>query len=457
MKIIKNIENGIVLENGELLGLNIGLSNRGTAGTEFSDIRKKPGYILKSSGVETFTLPEITEINDEILIYSNDINCGLKPLYSSDNDLETITEIVQFFSLLKERGYETSYFASNLLYKTDDDQLLMMPPSIIAYINERETLAKKLSNLSIYSHPDLKGERALLFSIGVILFEHTTDNYPIDYNDVENLRDKMRRKRFFKPVWKNIRLNSEICSLIETLLDADRDISLEETYSKLKKLTTEGIYRTDINLEQEQPIYTRKENNLLRSEKQRALFIKHKGTLIGVGIAVLVLMGFFGTMISNALKPPATSGFSQQQVVESYFTAFKTLDPQLIDDVLAKGIRKGDSTEISTLFVTLKMRTQSDPTAVLLSPKEWLTLPDDKKANSDVYGMHNLTIEPIGKDKFSVKYEKWFTQPADSLADVYVMEVYRMIKDEIFTMTETKYSYEVSDITTVSDRSEQVW
>lgn len=459
MNKIKNIENSMILaiDNKNLLGLNIGLSNRGTAGTEFSEIRKKNGYILKSSGLETFTLPEITEIDDKVVIYSNDLNCGIKPLFSSDNDLDTIKEVVRFFSLLKEIGDDTSYYAANLIYKTDDDQILMMPPSIIEYINERESLAKKLSNLSIYRHPDLKGERSLLFSIGVVLFEHTTDNYPIEYNDVEDLRDKMRRKRFSKPIWKNIKLNTEICTLIETLLDADRHITLEDTYNQLKTLATKGLYRTEIDQEKEQSIYTRKENNLLRSEINRARFIKYKGALVGVGIVVLVLFGFFGTMITNALKPPTTTGFSQQQVVETYFTAFKSLDPQLIDDVLAKGVRKGDSTEISTLFVTLKMRTQSDPTSKLLSPKEWLELSEDKKGNADVYGMHNLKIENLDKNKFSVRYEKWFTQPADSYSEEYVMEVYKLIRDEIFTLTETKYSYEVSDITTVSERSEQVW
>lgn len=460
MNVIKKLDNSIILEqnNNETLGLNVGLSNRGTAGTEFSDIRKKVGYILKGDILEEFTLPEITEIDEKIVIYSKDMHCGINPLFTKDNDLVTIKEIIRFFTILKNRNIEPTTYSNNLLYKTDEGNLIMMPPEIIKFINDRDSLAKKLSNQSIFKHPDLQNEQSLLYSIGILLFEHTTDGYPIVYNDVEDLRDKMRRKSLIKPRWKNIKLNDGICRLIEDLLDIDVEITLNETLQRLEKLLKDGIYRDVSDLEDESIKNEKLKNRMLKSEEHRRLFIKYKGLLIGIGVGVLILATFFGSIISNALKPPKTVGFSEIQIIESYFASFQTLDPELIDDVLAKGIRKSDSTEISTLYVTAKMRTQNDPTAKISTPSEWLTYDDAKKSLSDVYGIYDLKIEPLTDTTFSVHYEKWFTQPADDdISAEYVMEVQKWVRDEIFTLTKTKYSYEISNIETLLERSEKVW
>lgn len=460
MNVIKRLESSIILdlEGSQILGLNIGLTNRGTVGTEFSEIRRESGFILNGDTVEEFNLPEITEIDNKIVLYSKTLNCGVKPLFDSDNDIKTIGEIIRFFSILKAKGISLTPYSNNLIYKTDNGDLLMMPPSIINYINDRASLAKKLSDQSIYIHPDLKSERSLLFSIGILLYEHTTDGYPIVYSDVEDLRDKMRRKVIIKPRWKNIRLNDEVCHLIDNLLDSDVEISLEETMGKMEPILKDGIFREDGDLIQEAILYEKLKTKMLNSEIWRHRFIKYKGLLIGVGIGLIILIAFFGSIISNALKPPKTVGFSRLQVVETYFAAFQTLDPELIDDVLAKGVNKNDSNEISTLYVTTKMRTQNDPSAVMLSPAEWLKLDDEKRAVTDVYGIYNLKIEPLSETTFNVHYEKWYTQAAnEDISAEYVMEVHKLVMNEIFTLTKTEYSYEISNIETVTERSEKVW
>lgn len=460
MNVIKKFDNNLILEldNKTTLGLNIGLSNRGTAGTEFSEIRKRPGFILKGNVLEEFNLPEITEIDDKIIIYSNSLSSGINPLFTSDNDLVTIKEVVRFFTILKDKGIELTTYSRNLLYKTDDGNLIMLPPDIIEFINERDSLAKKLSNQSIFKHPDLKSEQSLLYSIGILIFEHTTDGYPIVYSDVEDLRDKMRRKKLIKPRWKNVKLNDDICKLIEDLLDSELELTLNQILPRLEKLLKDGIFRDDINLEDEILQNDRLKNKMIKAEEHRRFLIKNKGLLIGVGIGIMILVTFFGTIISNALKPPKTVGFSEQQVIETYFAAFQTLDPELIDDVLKKGVRKNDSTEISTLYVTVKMRTQNDATAQMVTPAEWLTLDDVQKSNTDVYGIYNLEIDPLNDISFTVHYEKWFTQPEnDDISAEYIMEVQKLIKDEIFTMEKTKYSYVISKIETISERSEKVW
>jgi len=446
------------INNKHVLGLNIGISNKGTAGTDFTERRREPGYILTNSGIKEFKLPEITELENNVIIYSNDHNFNLKPLFEESFDIGAVQKLISFYLALKKESINLPIFSSNMFYIMESGDILMMPPSIIEFINNRESLEKKLSDVSVYRHPDLKGEKSLLYSIGILLYKITTNSYPIVFSDVEDLRDKMRRKKLIQPRWKNVKISDALNNLIFSLLDIETTLDLPLTLKKLNDIVNTGVYREDGDYSEEAEINRQKENSLLKWEERRAFGLKHRGLLVGCGIAGIILISIFGTMINNALKPPVTSGFTQHQVVETYFEAFQTLNPELIDDTLGKGVRNNDSTEISTLYVTAKMRTQTDPNATIISPKEWLTLPENERQNVDVYGINNLQIDVLEDNIYKISYEKWYTQAddGDMSADL-VLGVYKLIREEIFTLEETKYSFEIVKIETLVETSDRVW
>lgn len=460
MTIIKRLENSIILNNGvrDLLGINIGINNKGTAGTEFSNIRKDRGFILKDGEISEFNLPMITEIDNEVIIYSEEFNCGLSPLFNEQSDFDTIKEIIHFFNILKDRGEEIHSYATNLLYRSSEGDLLMMPPRIIQFINGKESLKKKLHDLTKFRHPDLKGERCLLFSIGILLYEHSTESYPIEYRDVEDLRDKMRREIFIKPRWAKPELSIEISDLIENLLDINRDITLKETLERISSINKEDLYNKDVSEEELNTLTTAK-NRLLKSENYRYLLNKHRGLMIGIGIALIIFFSFFGTIISNALKPPATAGFNQLQVIEAYFSSFQERDVELLEDTVKKDVRKSDSNEIATLYVTERMRAQYEPNQRMHTPAEWLALSDDLKGLTEAYGIYNFEIEPIDpvNNLYAVSYEKWYTLNNEAADMTMTREIRKIIREEIFTMEETKYSWVISNIKTLMERDELVW
>lgn len=446
------------INNKHVLGVNVGIPNKGTAGTDFSERRKDPGYILTDSGIKEFKLPEITELDDKIILYSNNLNFDLKPLIEDRVDIRAVQKLLNFYMALKEMDVTLPVFSSNMFYTLENGDILMMPPSIIEFINNRESLAKKLSDVSVYRHPDLNGEKSILYAIGILLFKATTNSYPIIFTDVEDLRDKMRRKKLVQPRWKNIEISDSLNSLIIKLFDIETTLDIPLTFKKLNDIVDSGLYREEGDYSEEAEINKQKENSLLKWEERRAFGIKHRGYLIGSTLLTIVLLSFFGTIINNALKPPATSGFTSHQVVETYFESFQTLNPELIDDVLGKGVRKNDSTEISTLYVTSKMRTQTDPTATIISPQKWLMLEDEEKAITNVYGIYNLEIDTLEDNVYKVSYEKWYTQPDDGdMSEEVVLGIYKLVKEEIFTLEETKYSFKIIKIETLVELSERVW
>ncbi len=460
MEILKQLENAVILnkDNREFLGLSTGLTNRGTAGTNFSDLRRGNGYINRESGIEAYNLPEIIEIEGSVIIYSEDVKLGLRPLFNGDNDLQTLRDLLQFILKLKEQGVEIDGYASNLIYKTDNDELLMLPPRIIHFLNDRKSLIKKEEDVTIYRHPDLIKDNSLLFSIGIILFQITTNSYPVIYTDVEDLRDKIRRGNFLKPIWKNIKLSMETVELLDILILQKEEITPTKCLKELDELISDGTERTDIDYQDEIILNNKDMMWFIKKQDSRAFLIKYRGILAGSGILLLVLTVFFGSIISNALKPPKTTGFTPNQVVESYFNSFQLLDTELISDVLKKGVRKHDESEIATRYVTIKMRSQNNPNPTSLSPKKWLELPDQEKSLMDVYGIHNLEIKELNQLQFRVNYEKWYKTP-DENSDIQdtTMIVFKVIREEILTLVETKYSYQVTDIETLSEVEERVW
>ncbi|MGL1890428.1 MAG: hypothetical protein OCD02_02325 [Spirochaetaceae bacterium] len=467
MTIKKELGSCVILniENNETLGLNTGLTDKSTNGTNFSDIRRDFGYILNGTKLEKFNLPEITEIDGKLVIFSKTLNCGIEPFFTKNNSISEIKELVNFIEILEENSINLKNFARNLFYKTSDGHILMMPLTVIEFLNDRKSLNKKESEVSKYLHPSLSGEQSILYSIGILLFEQLTGIYPIEYNSVEDLRDKMRRKILLKPRWENIKLSDKTCELIENLLNPPEEdsITIKQCSLELAEIKTEGFVREQNDTTEEETVNLKNRTWFLKKESFRAWIIKHRGRIIILGSIIGILGSFFGTIIYGALQPPQTSGFTPEQVVESYFTSFQNLDTELLSDTKKDNVRKSDDNELSTLYVTTKMRTSqggaspNSPDLGMYTPTEWLEFSDEKKSDVDVYGIYNLKITTINSLEFNVTYEKWFSQADNQDLEHVVMSKYKLVREEIFILEETKYSYQINEIKIISETEEKVW
>ena len=260
MKIIDN------LYNKPILGIETGLSNKATLGTEFTDIRKSSGFILSHDDIETFNLPEITEVNGNVVVYTNNFARSLTKLVNENIKIEEVLQIIETYLILQKNSIKLPQFSTNLLFKDSTNKTIILPPEIISYLSNKESLKERLKNNSIYNHPNLNGIHSILYSIGILLFISTTDSYPIVFSDVEDLRDKMRRGKLLKPRWKNIKISSELNNLIEKLLTTDTNITLDQTYSNLKTIIDSGIFRKDENYLEEEKQNKIKENLFLKEK-----------------------------------------------------------------------------------------------------------------------------------------------------------------------------------------------
>lgn len=444
------------IDNKEVLGLNTGVSNRNIAGSNFSNIRKDKGYIFGEQ-LEEFTLPEVTEVEGKVHIYNKDLNLKVTKVIDSVVNMDDVQNVIRLYMELKNRGIPMPSFSVNLFYKTDSGNFLMMPPEIIKFIDERTPEKLQIESVTKFRHPSYREESSIVYSIGVLIYMALTGSFPVAFSDGEDLRDKIRRGRFIEPVWKNIRISLKANNFILELLKGVHNLTIEDLELDLGMISEGGLYRVKGDYTKDEAKNRKKEEAYINSDRRRSLLIKHRGALIVTGIVIVFLSSLIGTIINGSLKPPLTTGYNSEQVVEAYFQSFENIDPDLIDDVLDKNVRKSDSVEISSLYVMLKARNEFEQVANILTPSKWLELPKEKREVTELYGIHNLKIEDSGNNTFKVSYEKWYSEPVgdDPDSDM-VLGFFKISRVEIFTLTETKYSYKISDIKTVSETSGKI-
>lgn len=445
-----------MVDGKKVLGMDTGLTPKSLIRTEFSDIRKENSYVLKSSELETFNFDQRGEFQGNVVLYSKDHSFDFFPL--NNGSLESIAELLYFLNILKGNEINIDHYSDNQFYKDENGNMILLSPKIISFINESRSLASNQEHVSKYKHPNLTGEKLVLFSVGTMLFQQITGEYPYQYDTVEDLRDKIRRSQFIKPQWLKPNLKDEVVETITALLSGEHDFSYELILQKVEDYIKNGVVQEDNSqIENLEKQYKREYKQFKFYSNARAFLVKNKGRLIISGIALLFVGSFFGTIIYNALQPPITAGFSPTQVVESYFSSFHTLDTDLMDDVLKRGVRKRISDELASVYVTTKMRGQYEGLKATYTPAEWYELPDDKKNLVFVYGIDQLEIEKVSDLVFNVVYEKWASHPNPIPSEPGFQDIMKWVYEEEFTLEETKYSYEISNIETLKEEEIKVW
>lgn len=126
-----------------------------------------------------------------------------------------------------------------------------------------------------------------------------------------------------------------------------------------------------------------------KSIKRARFFRKNNGTITActIGLVVLLLVGT--SWLKDLMSKPTTLGMEPQEVVETFYEAFDTLDSVLFDSTRTDGAGESISNIIATFFVTAKMR-ESYEGITTYTPSKWLNTLNPDTAN--IYGISHMTI-----------------------------------------------------------------
>ena len=131
----------------------------------------------------------------------------------------------------------------------------------------------------------------------------------------------------------------------------------------------------------------------------------------------------------------------ERQIIEEFFRSQNELDIQKMNASLASDVTNPFETEVSTLFVTSKMREAYEGIDSVITPEQYLDGGKDLLLDSAIiYGTDDLVIRKVDDDTYDANFEYWtsqVTQNEDDPEDL-VTTVKILRKTLRFDFTDTK-------------------
>lgn len=457
MKIEKEMGNIAVLsdDNKRYLALATGLNNRALAGTNFSELRKEPALLSNGESATEIHFEHMVEIKEKIYIYADYLS--LTPLTDilfahEERVISLVSRSVTLFKEAHSRGIEIEAFSSALLFLSDNNELFMLPPSIVNFLNHRDNARHQEVVSDVYLHPDLEGDEGLRFSIGVLLYRSFTGVFPFTGDQPEHIRDKMRTQKKLKAQVYNPKLTAEFSDCITELLKAKSSTELNEIPQKLNEI--KNIYRElrDDELEEEQKKNSSLIENFIKGYKRKLFLLKYRTAIVISSLVFLIFLSIAIPMIQQALAPPLTAGYSQEEVLDAYFSSLNELDTKLLEDTTANHVRPNEREHMIHVFVASRVLSEREKRKVVLTPEEWLDLKEEERPGHQAFGTRNTDIIRSGENSFLISYEKWITVNENDKVTIKVFT-----REEEFILQKTEHSYIISEIRTLSESEENIW
>lgn len=418
-EIISTTEGAVVIENGteKFLAINSGLKNKVFIGTDTSKLQSLPGLIIENNEIRNWKLEGITEINEITYFYGPYLEGKtFSELEVTPNVLRRLTEALH---MIKDKRFPVRQFSLNSVFETVDKGILFFPPNLMDFLNMQRNRKNSLEMITPWNHPKLGGDEGRSFTIAALAYKSITEELPFPGSNEEVIERLIIEKNYKSPLLFEPLLNSEICKLIDDSFTGQGSLSLWRDL--LKKWESAGVINKDLSTIEKKKIIesqAKKERKRIWKTKVVNFFQINKTKLIITLIVLITAGAILQTPISRHFTPPITVGMSQKEVVELYYNSIKNLDTTLLDFCITSKAGKNDINEVSTVYVTSKMRTSVEGTSGLIDPELWIA--DGKKPQlpgSQVWGLSDLKIKELSHNTFEATYTKWQPSFSDDIED----------------------------------------
>jgi hypothetical protein len=343
------------------------------------------------------------------------------------------------------------------------------PARLVRRAVEAEDSGAWLKGVERWTHPDLSGEAAAVFTAGAMLYGILCDEPPFSNNDIEGLHSDIREEVYVPPALMAPGLDRSIAGLITGALVSAKTgrPSLEEFGAALGPPLSGGrevffhrLSREEgAKLEAEREKFKRKKTARVKTGR----FIRRNTTIIGgITIALSVLGLGIGSVVKGRADLPTTNGMSPQEVITTYYGAFETLDHTLMEACTLDKAGKSDVALVTNMFMISKIREAYEMSRRVIPAREWL---DSGAAPTEltVVGVTDLRLETEedderdGEVRYRADYTLWFPaangqdgregagEPADTSAAAPVLPTGTAVTDEIRLILR-KGAWRIADI-----------
>ncbi len=425
--------------NDGKLELDMAMGPRDFAQSRLLPFLEEDGWIVCGTSLSSWKFTEVIQQGDSIYVTGSDFP-GISILEllcdknSSDKNsnisiISILKEIFRGMELVLQQKPEFQLFgpAQILVEKEKDSaetRLLFLPPTLFKRAIESRSVQEQGQLSGCYCNPQLQGTEAMAFSQGVYLYKALSGQLPFPQREEELRQADYRDKNFMPLEFLVPGLSSQVADAVNnnlqlgTSLTAKKKNTLQDKIMDKKAAPRKPVLLHSMVAEEEPNLLSlstqtestefiqRRESYQQQQEKKlhRKRFIRRYSTWIKVALAV-VAVGIAACIsgIKDWRNEFVTTGLSPAQVCGVLYTA---LDEQNL--VMAKAMCTGSETKefqdrLSNFFIANRMRTGMDPTALAVTPSQWVQYlaqqetqehaPAFQQRELWIYGVTNFHLE----------------------------------------------------------------
>ncbi len=429
MYIVSTKEN----EGRSVLTMDTGMTPRAFAQTRLPQTLSRAGYIIRPSLEIEEWIPEGTFCDE------TRPNAAMQvwgPLFSGDTLLASITgddresawkKLYQCVSLISRASIAgkispeivtaLSGAGPEAILLAEDGSVLLLPSDLYTRCIDGHGEKNVVENRLFWIHPDFRTQNpswSFAFLAGTLAYRIIAGKppfHPGDSAQAEELAVNMQ-KGIFEPlqlaVWE-IRAAAASCinALISTGIATSTDtlLAFGPAYSSILDPSKEGIPPTSE--------YTGEKAKAEKKRKaiiaRKRFFHRHRTSLIVGGAIAALTAVLAGTYLNDIKDRPDTKGLNALAVVTGFYRGLASLDQEIPQAYLLRGVKTEYSDLITNLYVTSKVREAYEKDVGILSPARLFLLRSPEKKT--VFGITGLTAEKVSENtadaEYTVKFYIW--------------------------------------------------
>ena len=416
-------------EGKTYLGVPTGMTGGHHALKALTALRDQPGWIVQGNILKEWYFSDFIRNDGEVCLCGPFLKgTALDEILERkpEDSIPYISRLIRALLLLQERSIELFSFQSDGVLFLEDGGVFFFPPEIMHKIMDSRSQGYKIQAHELINHPYLKGEERASFTIAILLYRLITGKFPFSGATDGEIRDKMRNFDVLSPHLVRPEIKPAISESLEKSFGKSKTLTLHDWDRIVSSWITEGIYR-EIPSEERDALLARakeQEEKSILSYRSRIFWEKNGKKVLLISAAVIVFGLIAGSFVKRALEPRSTKGFSEEQVINAFYTSINTLDHMTMQDCVIGGAGKQEINEAINLYVISKQTTAYEGKSYIVPADEWV-----KKGKPELnppYFVHGVTDLKITRERggpepvFLATYTRWSRkevgegQPTDS-------------------------------------------
>jgi hypothetical protein len=448
---ITRIDDGAleVLEDGKkLLGFPTDIPPRRFSSADTVSMRNSEGVVVGADGrIESWPMIRFVE-HEGVIAGLGPWPGDSEPFDPKVSDPSAIAALIPALRALKARDFPLNGLFVPALRRLSGGGWLVFPPLLASFAAELHPADRIHEDLEAWTHPDLKGEEAWSFSLGMLAWRSLTGEDPYSDETGESRRERIRKGNV-PPLEATVpAVDPKASVFLSSALTGGGNgrPALDDWERFLERWIDRGILQ-DVT-EEEAEIRRNKAIRKAESTNRnlsRTRWFRKSGWKLFTAVAAAVAVIAVGTApLKKALEDPVTVGMTPMEVARTYYGAIDALDSETMNDCLAKNVGKEDLRRVDMVFVTHKVRQGYERLGDLPRASEWLEAgrPPLEQGVAP-WGITDLGLTDLGDGRIEAEYRFWV--PSGDGSSLPEGLPYK----DILEFTEARRSWEISEITRI--------